>query len=97
MGLGLLDLVYRLEWKFGVKVSPDQLSKIAMRNDPPDINVGDLFEFIRGEVPQSGVLDRELDADALWPIYQCAISDALGTDLERITKDKRLIRDLGAG
>jgi hypothetical protein len=97
MGLELLDLAFRLERQFGVRVSREQLSKLAMRNDPPDIRVGDLFEFIRGEVPQSGVLDLELDADSLWPFYQRTISDALGVDLEEIGKDKGLIRDLGAG
>jgi hypothetical protein len=97
MGIDLLDLAFRIERQLGVKVSRDQLSKLAMRNEPPDIRVGDLFDFIRGEVPLSGVLDLELDADALWPIYQRAVSDALGVDLEEVTKDKGLIRDLGAG
>src|SRR5690242_16437800 len=95
MGIDLLDLAFRLERSFGVRISRDQLSKMAMGNDPPDIRVGELFDFIRGEVPRSGVLDLELDADALWPIYQRAISDALGVDLEVITKEKGLIHDLG--
>src|SRR4051812_7196400 len=97
MGLELLDLVYRLERKFGVKVKPDQLSKMAMSNDPPDIRVGDLFDFIRSELSHSGVLDLDLDADALWPIYQCAISDSYGTNLEDVTKEKWLFHDLEAG
>jgi acyl carrier protein len=97
MGLELLDLAFRLERRFGVRVSRDQLSKLAMRNDPPDIRVGDLFNFIRGEDPQTGVLDLELDAGALWTIFQREISDTLGIDLEEVTKDKGLIRDLGAG
>jgi hypothetical protein len=54
MGIDLLDVAFRLERQFGVKVSPDQYSKMAMRNDPPDIRVGDLFDFIRGEVPLPG-------------------------------------------
>jgi hypothetical protein len=97
MGIELIDLAFRIDRRFGVRVSRDQLSKLAMRNDPPDIIIGDLFDFICGEVPQSGVLDLELDADALWPIFRRAISDALGIDLEEITKEKGLIRDLGAG
>jgi len=96
MGLDILDLVFRLERQFGVRISRDQFSKLAMRNEPPDIRVGDLFDFLCGEVPHSGVLDLELDADALWPIYQRAISDSLGVDLEEITKAKGLIHDLGA-
>ena len=96
MGIDLLDLAFRLERQFGVRVSPDQFSKLAMRNDPPDIRVGDLFDLLRGEVPRFGILDLELDAHSLWPIYQRAISDALGVDLDEVTNDKGLIHDLGA-
>ncbi len=84
MGIDLLDLAFRLERQFAVRVSPEQFSKLAMRNDPPDIRVGDLFDLLRGEAPQFGVLDLELDADTLWPIYQRAVSDALGVDLEEV-------------
>jgi hypothetical protein len=41
MGIDLLDLAFRLERQFGVRVTGDQLSKLAMGNDPPDIRVGD--------------------------------------------------------
>jgi hypothetical protein len=96
MGINLLDLAFQLERQFGVRVGGDQLSKLAMRNDPPDIRVGDLFDLLRSDVPRFGVLDLELDADTLWPTYQRAVSDALGVDLEEVTKDKGLIHDLGA-
>jgi hypothetical protein len=96
MGIDLLDLAFRLERQFGVKVSRDQFLTLAMRNDPPDIKVGDLFDFLRDEVPRFGVLDLQLDADILWPVYQRAISDALGVDLEEVTKDKGFVHDLGA-
>jgi hypothetical protein len=36
-----------------------------------------------------------LYADALWPIFQRAISDALGVEPEEVTKEKGL-KDLGA-
>jgi hypothetical protein len=97
MGIDLLLVAFQLERRFGVRVSPDRLSKMATRNDPPDIRVGELFDFIRGEVPQFGVLDLDLDADALWPIYQRAISDALGVEAEDVKKERGLIHDLGAG
>jgi hypothetical protein len=96
MGIDLLDVAFRLERRFGVKISRDQLSKMVMRNDPPDIIVGDLFEFIRGEIPRIGVLDLDLDADAIWPMLQREISDGLGVDIKAVTKDKGLIHDLGA-
>lgn len=93
--IGLLDLATRLERCFGVRISRDELSTMVTSNDPPDIRLADLFDFIRGEVPQSRVLDSDLDADALWPIFQRAISDALGVEPEEVTKEKGL-NDLGA-
>lgn len=96
MGIDLLDVSFRLERLFGVRIRPDQFSKLALRNDPPDIKVGDLFDLIRSEIPRSGILDLEQDADILWPIYQRALSDALGVDLDEVTKGRGLIHDLGA-
>ena len=96
MGIDLLDIVFRLERRFGVKLSRDRLLKMVMTNDPPDIRVGDLFDIIRDEVPRSGLLDLELDADALWPTFQREISNGLGVEIEAVTKDKGLIHELGA-
>jgi hypothetical protein len=91
----LLDLVSRLDRCFGVRISRDELSTMVTSHDPPDIRAADLFDFIRREVARSRVLDSDLDADALWPIFQRAISDALGVEPEEVTKEKGL-NDLGA-
>jgi hypothetical protein len=96
MGIDLPDVAFRLERRSGVKISRDQLFKMIMRNDPPDLIVGDLFDFIRGEIPQFGVVDLDLDAHALWPMFQREISNGLGVDIEAVTKEKGLIHDLGA-
>jgi hypothetical protein len=93
--IDLLDLISRLERRFGVKISRDKLATMVTSDDSPDIRVADLFDFIRGEVSQSGILDSDLDADALWPLFQRAISDALGVEPEEVTKEKGL-NDLGA-
>jgi hypothetical protein len=63
-----------------------------MWNDPPDIKVGDLFDLIRSEIPHVGILDLELDVDALWPMFQREISGALGVDADLVTKDRSLMR-----
>ena len=96
MGIDLLDVAFRLERRFGVRISRDQFSKMVLRSDPPDIIVGELFELIRNEIPRAEVLDLDLDSGAVWPIFQREISDALGVDLEEVTKEKGLIHDLGA-
>ena len=78
MGIDMLFVASQLEKRFAVRLSLDQFSAMAMRNDPPDIMVGELFDVVRGEVPQSGVLDVDLDSDALWPIYRRADLGRLG-------------------
>jgi hypothetical protein len=50
-GMDLLDLTFRLERHFCVRVSHDQLRKMWSKNEPPDIRVGELFNFVRGPVP----------------------------------------------
>jgi hypothetical protein len=94
--IDVLDLAFRLERRFGVRISRDQLLKMGMRNDPWDISVGELFIFIRAEAPQFGVLDLDVDAEVVWRNYQRAISDALGIEAQEVTKDKWLGHDLGA-
>jgi hypothetical protein len=96
MGLDLIDIIFRLERQFGVKVSRDQWFKMTFLNEPPDIKVGQLFDFIRAQVPRSGVLDLDVDANILWPLYQQQLAEALDVELSDITKDKGLIHDLGA-
>ena len=96
MGIDLLDVAFRIERRFRVKIGREQLTKLVMRNDPPDIRVGDLFDLIRSEIPHVGILDLELDADDLWPMFQREISGALGIDADEIKKDKGLVHDLGA-
>ena len=78
------------------------LRKRTVALDRPEGHVGRAgvghvlaVDFIRGEVPQSRVLDSDLDADALWPLFQRVISDSLGVDPEEVTQGKGL-NDLGA-
>jgi hypothetical protein len=55
-----------------------------------------LFDFVRKQVPEAGVLDLEVDADILRPLFQRDIADALGVELWEVTKDKWLVQALGA-
>ncbi len=97
MGWDLIDLAFRLERRFGVRISRAQLSAMAARHHPPDISVGELFEVVREHAVRPGVFDREHDAEMLWPLYQREISDGLGIDVKDVTKDKWFIQELGGG
>ena len=67
------------------------------KNDPPDITVGDLFDFVRREAPHSHIIDDELDADLMWAMFQREVSDSFGVEPSEVTKERWLIHDLGAG
>jgi acyl carrier protein len=97
VGLEILDLVYRLERRFGVKIRRDELMQIFDKNDPPDVLIGQLFDFVRGKAPFDGVLDEEMDAEAVWLMFQRAVADWMGGEPEEVTKDRWLIHDLGLG
>lgn len=97
MGLDLLDLVFRLERRFGTKIRRAQLDELIGANDPPDILVGALFDLVRQTAKPGGLFDEEMDAESLWPMFQREVSDSLGVDEEEVTKEKWLIRELGMG
>ncbi len=94
MGMELLDLMFRLERRFGVKLSREQLGKLFHKSDPIDLKAGDLYEYLLGHVGHAGVLDVNVDGDDLWLIFRREISNATGVDEEEITKDTFLLADL---
>jgi hypothetical protein len=95
LGWCLIDIAFRLERRFGVRISGEELLQLAGKHDPPDIRVGELFDFIRRQAHVFGVLDCEQDAEILWPLYRRELSDGLGIDEEHVTKDKWFVRELG--
>ncbi len=97
MGLDILDLMYRLERRFGIKISRDDFFKLFNKNAPPDVTAGELFDFVRSRANYPGVVDVEMDADSIWLMFQCDVSDSLGVKPGEVAKGRWIIRDLGAG
>jgi hypothetical protein len=48
MGLDILDLVFRLEKYFGIRISRADFFDMLERNEPPDSTIGDLFDRMLG-------------------------------------------------
>jgi hypothetical protein len=96
MGLDILDLVFRLERRFGIRISRDNLYKALDKSESPDMKVGELFEYVRRRAVLAGVLDEEMDAESLWIMFLRDVSDALGVEPCEVAKDQWLVRDLGA-
>jgi hypothetical protein len=96
VGIEILDICFRLERVFGVKLTQNDLLKLRELNADRDILVGDLFDLVHANAYQNGLIDEELDGEAnLWTMFQQVIVDATGADLDEVQRDRGLVRDLG--
>lgn len=95
MGIDLLDLVFRIERQFNIKVHRDELAKLFLAADPQgnrrDLRVRDLHVWVeeqtRRQNPEyQGHLESELNL---------VISQCLYVKLASVTPDAWMVRDLG--
>ncbi len=96
MGVDLLDIVFRLERTFLIRIRRDEFLQLLERGQPADIRVGRLYDYVHAKAVHAGVLDEDLDADIIWAMFRRALSDSLGVEPDEVSKDRRLIHDLGA-
>jgi hypothetical protein len=96
VGVDLLDIVFRLERTFSIKIQREEFIGLIETDRTPDIRVGRLFDFVHDKAIHAGVFDEDLDTDLIWAMFRRALSDSLGVEEEEIGKDKRIIHDLGA-
>lgn len=66
MGIELLDITFRLEKRFRVKILNGDLEALFRRHDPPDPHVADLVDLIRSKFVPPGVDDGGAIAADLW-------------------------------
>ncbi len=96
MGTGILGLADRLERRFGIELPRIEWLDLLTKGDSLDVTAGDLFDFVKIRAIHFGVVDAEVDADSLWPMFQRDAASALGVEPGEVTKDWRFIRDLSA-
>ena len=82
MGLDLLDVTFRIEKEFGVKLSRDDILDL-IRDE--DIVVGDLYELLLRKIHlwDLGRYSVQLNAE-LWSQMRAALHSATGVPLEQI-------------
>jgi len=110
MGIDVLDLVFRIERAFGVRIKNGDLSNAAMKRRPPDVSASELFRLIRSE-PRCCRCHYDLQGhhasgrcpecggpfspQATWERLRDILADVSGVDAAEIMPDSLLIRDLG--
>lgn len=93
MGIDILDMSFRIEKEFGIRLSADQFTKIAIprENEFWDLCAGDLHNLIC----------RELRARSKpvpfssWNRVRLLLARVGSIDPRMITRESRLYRDLG--
>lgn len=110
MGIDVLDLVFRIERAFGVRIKNDDLSKAAMKRRPPDVSAGELLWMVRSQ-PRCCRCHYDLrghDAsgrcpecgepfspEATWEKLRDILAEVIGVEVAEITPDSLIVRDLG--
>jgi hypothetical protein len=97
MGVDILDLMFGMEKRFGIRIRREEWIELMERNDPPDVTAGELFGFVMTRAGRFGYAGDEMDAVSNWLAFQREVSDSLGVEPGEVEKGKRIIRDLGAG
>ncbi len=92
MGLELLDMTFRAEKRFRVKLELRDFVRIAELRKNQDLTAGDFHDWV---CHACGVQSAPVPSDS-WEIVQAIITEATGVDPDEIRKESLLRSDLGA-
>jgi hypothetical protein len=88
--IDLTDIIFRLEKEFQGMVPSKIIERHAYGLDPPDISVGELHDLTCRCMRLAG---KEVPVDAWERVRKC-VSESLGVEQDRISKESCLTRDL---
>jgi hypothetical protein len=91
MGLDSLDIAFRAERQFGVRLGPADLDPILRTRTRPDMTAGELHDLIVAKCASAG---RAVPFSS-WGRVKVILTDALGGSLTTIRRGSLLRRDLG--
>src|SRR5690349_17335013 len=67
--MDMLDMVFRLERMFRIKVEWNELERYALSRQPPDLLVSDLLTYVRTKRPPFPIIDGAIAMDV--PCVKC--------------------------
>ncbi len=100
MGIDALDMTFRCEREFGIKLTRADLESLLSNgntSNPPegawtDVQVREVVEWVQSSLDEQGVhYEQDVFLGVQEVLVQC-----LGVDDDEITLDAWLVRDLGA-
>lgn len=91
MGLVLLDLTFRVEEAFKIRIPKTWFEDLGLRNAGEDVTLGRYQLFIEQLCREQGV---EVPADSWGKLHKCVV-DANGMDEDEVTPETWLIKEVG--
>jgi hypothetical protein len=93
MGIDLLDINFRIEREFGVRIALRDLVHLVKDDAIHDPTAGELFDLLVRSLPEPE--DSERTADDRWTRLQSIIAETCGIPASMVKRDARLVADLG--
>jgi hypothetical protein len=90
MGIDFLDVAFRIEKQFGVRIEPADILPAWTKDDRNDVTAGEFHEIICEKCREQGIKVPR----SSWNQLKLALVDALGVTPSEIKKDAWLRKDL---
>lgn len=90
MGLILLDLTFRVEHAFKIRIPRNWPAQLGLKVPGDDVTLGQYLEYIAKLCEEQGV---DVPDDA-WSRLRKIASDACTIDERKLSRDTRLIEDI---
>ena len=88
----ILDITFRIEKVFGVKLGGAERERLWSRHEPADFTVGELYDCVCQKLKEAG---QPIPEDG-WQKMQDLLVDALGVHDDEVKPSAFLMKDLGA-
>jgi hypothetical protein len=93
MGIDTLDIIFRLEKAFGIKIPRNVLFEESWDWRRRDVRVGELHEQLCRRLREAG---RPVPHSS-WHRVKVCVAESLGVELRKINRESWLFRELGCG